>query len=70
MPGCSYCRSVKEFLKGAGVAYGEVDLSTDKEGQAFMDQRGYTALPVTVIGQTEVSGYDMPKIKKALGLDQ
>ena len=52
------------------MAYGEVDLSTDKEGQAFMDQRGYTALPVTVIGQTEVSGYDMPKIKKALGLDQ
>lgn len=68
MPGCSYCRSVKEFLRDAGVSYGEVDLSQDKEGQAFMSARGYTALPVTVIGETEISGYDMPKIKAALGL--
>ena len=70
MPGCSYCRSVKEFLKETGAAYEEVDLSKDKAGQAFMNQRGYTALPVTVIGGTEISGYDMPKIKEALGLGQ
>lgn len=68
MPGCSYCRSVKEYLHSAGVEYEEVDLSTDKEGQAFMNARGYTALPVTVIGKTEISGYHMPKIKEALGL--
>ena len=56
MPGCSYCRSVKEYLRDAGVSYAEVDLSKDKEGQAFMNARGYTALPVTVIGGTEKIG--------------
>lgn len=69
MPGCSYCRSVKEFLRDHGIEYQEVDLSTDEKGKAFMNQRGYTALPVTVIGTTEISGYDMPKIKDALGLE-
>ena len=70
MPGCSYCRSVKEYLREVGAAYTEVDLSKDKEGQAFMNARGYRALPVTVIGDTEISGYDMPKIKAALGIGQ
>lgn len=68
MPECSYCRSVKEFLQGAGVAYQEVDLSTDRQGQAFMADRGYTGLPVTVIGGEEIVGYNMPKVKAALGL--
>lgn len=68
MPGCSYCRSVKEFLRGIDVEYQEIDLSVDEEGKAFMNQRGYTALPVTVIGETEISGYHMPKIKEALGI--
>lgn len=66
MPKCSYCRSVKEYLQSVGVAFQEVDLATDKVGQAFMADRGYTKLPVTVIGSTEISGYDMPQIKAAL----
>ncbi len=70
MPGCSYCRSVKEFLRGIDVAYQEIDLSVDEQGKAFMNQRGYTALPVTVIGDVEISGYQMPKIREALGISQ
>ncbi len=68
MPSCSYCRSVKEFLKNAGVDYEEINLETDKDGQAFMRNRGYRGLPVTVISGKEIVGYDMPKIKDALGM--
>lgn len=68
MPSCSYCRSVKEFLRGVGVDYEEFDLSHDKAGQAFMKLRGYTGLPVTVIDGEEIVGYDMPRIRAALGL--
>lgn len=69
MPACSYCRSVKEFLRQVGVDYEEFDLSHDKAGQAFMKLRGYTGLPVTVIDGAEIVGYDMPRIREALGLD-
>lgn len=68
MPACSYCRSVKEFFRDTGVEYQEFNLETDQAGQAFMKDRGYTALPVTVINGEEIVGYDMPRIKAALGL--
>ena len=68
MPGCSYCRSVKEFLRQGGISYEEINLAEDKAGQAFMESRGYTGLPVTVIGAEEIVGYNMTRIKAALGL--
>ena len=69
MPTCSYCRSVKEFLRDAGIAYEEFNLEHDKAGQDFMRQRRYTGLPVTVINGEEIVGYDMPRIKAALGMN-
>ena len=69
MPTCSYCRSVKEFLQGAGIAYQEFNLEHNKAGQDFMRQRRYTGLPVTVINGEEIVGYNMPKIKAALGMN-
>lgn len=35
MPGCSYCRSVKEFLRQGGISYEEINLAEDKAGQAL-----------------------------------
>lgn len=66
LPGCSYCRQVKDFLGENHIAYEEIDLETDSDGQAFMDSRGYTALPVTVIGSHEVSGFRLDKIRELL----
>lgn len=66
LPGCSYCRQVKEFLSDNGISYKEINLENDAEGQAFMDSRGYTALPVTVIGSHEISGFRLDKIRDLL----
>lgn len=68
MPECSYCKGVKAFLTEHNIPFENIDLSTNKAGQAFMEERGYTGLPVTVIGGEEIIGYDMPKIKAALGI--
>lgn len=66
-PGCSYCKRVKEFLTENNIAYDDINLETDKDGQAFMNMRKYTKLPVTVIGDEEVVGYQMERLKKLLG---
>lgn len=66
MPDCSYCKKVKEFFRENGIAYEEINLQVSSEGQQFMEERGYRALPVTVIGKTEISGYNMDEIKDAL----
>lgn len=66
LPDCAYCRQIKEYLKSKGLSYEEINLETDADGQAFMDDRGYTALPVTVIGSHEISGFRLDKIKEIL----
>lgn len=66
MPGCSYCKQVKDYLDQNSLSYEEINLETDEEGQAFMENRGYTALPVTVIGSLEISGFRLDKIREAL----
>lgn len=66
LPGCSYCSQVKDFLSANHIDYEEINLETDREGQVFMDSRGYTALPVTVIGAHEISGFRLDKIKELL----
>ena len=66
LPGCSYCRQIKDFLTENSIPYEEINLETDKDGQTFMEDRGYTALPVTVIGQHEISGFRLDKIRELL----
>lgn len=66
MPECNYCRKVKEYLTRQGVDFEDFDLSTSGPGQAFMDAHGYTRLPVTVVGDEVIEGYDMGRLKKAL----
>lgn len=39
-----------------------------RPGRPFMESRGYTGRPVTVIGAEEIVGYNMTRIKAALGL--
>lgn len=65
-PDCSYCAQVKEFLTDNHLAYEEINLESDQKGQAFMEDRGYTALPVTVIGTHEIPGFRIDKIRKIL----
>lgn len=66
MPDCGYCKKVKEYLTQQGIEFENFDLSTSKIGQQFMDSHGFTRLPVTVVGETIIEGYDMGKLKKAL----
>ncbi len=66
IPTCSYCKQVKEFLNENNFEYEVIDLETNAQGRAFMDERKYTHLPVTVIGETEISGFRLDLIKETL----
>lgn len=66
VPGCGYCKTIKQHLKKRGFEVTEIDLSVDEDGQNFMDLRGYTGVPVTVIGEQEIVGFKMEDIDEAL----
>ena len=56
-PTCIYCHALMDWLDDLGVEYEEIDATT-------MDD--INVVPVTVIGDEKIVGFDRPAIKKAL----
>ena len=56
-PTCVYCHALMDWLDEKGVEYEEIDATT-------VD--GINVVPVTVIGETRIEGFDRPAIKMAL----
>ncbi|HLC22376.1 MAG TPA: glutaredoxin domain-containing protein [Candidatus Nanoarchaeia archaeon] len=68
-PTCPYCVKVKEFLKEHHVKYTEIDVASDRaKAEEMIEKSGQMGVPVTEVDKTIIVGYDVPKLKKALGL--
>lgn len=68
MPACGYCKQLKKHLDKHNIKYTDINLKTDKEGQAFMNSRKYTGVPVTVIGEEEIVGFNLDRVDEILGI--
>ena len=56
-PTCIYCHALMDWLDSKGIKYAEMDAR---------EKPGIHTVPVTVIGDEEIVGFDRPAIKKAL----
>jgi glutaredoxin 3 len=57
---CPYCHAAKDLLKKKAVAFEEIDVTNDRDGQSAMSARanGRTTVPQIFIGETHVGGCD------------
>jgi glutaredoxin 3 len=57
---CGYCRSAKALLTRKGVAFSEIDVTSDPEERSKMVERanGQMTVPQIFIGATHVGGFD------------
>jgi glutaredoxin len=62
---CGYCRSQEQLLRAAGVPYEAVDFDTSA-GQRAMRALGARGVPVTVVGQRVLRGYDVDRLRDNL----
>ena len=68
-PTCSFCRKAKAYLKDKGVRFKEIDVSRDMKAAADMERKtGQRGVPVVMINNRPVVGFDIPKINRLLGL--
>ncbi|HHY36600.1 MAG TPA: glutaredoxin family protein [Firmicutes bacterium] len=65
-PTCPYCVKVKEFLSQKGVEFVEVDVASDFQARQELIRKGYRGVPVTVIGEEEIPGFDVAKLEEAI----
>ena len=56
-PTCAYCHALMDWLDKQGIEYTEMDATKDPN---------ISTVPVTVIGDERIVGFDRPAIKKAL----
>ncbi len=68
-PTCVYCIVLKKWLDEKKVSYDEVDVSQDEEAQKEMVQKtGQMGIPVIMIDEEVVVGFDKERIVKILNI--
>ncbi len=63
---CGYCRQMREYFADEKIAYVELDVEADAKGKAWHAQLGGRGVPVTLVGQVVVHGYDPEGVRAAL----
>lgn len=66
-PTCAFCLPVKKVLDEKGVEYEEIDITQDeKAAEELKEKTGQMGVPVTIIGDEVVIGYDKKKLEELL----
>lgn len=63
---CTNCTAAKEYLKEKGYEYEEKNVSTDKEAKKELIAMGYMGVPVIMIDDDVVVGFNKSKLDEIL----
>ncbi|MBI4141295.1 glutaredoxin family protein [Candidatus Woesearchaeota archaeon] len=68
-PTCPYCHAVKAFLKENKIKYKDIDVSKNKKAaEEMIEKSGQMGVPVIIVREQVIVGFDREAIKKALKL--
>ena len=68
-PTCSFCNAAKRYFREKNVRFTEVDVSRDMRAARDLQRRtGQTGVPVILINNRPVIGFDRSKINKMLNI--
>ncbi len=69
-PTCSWCNTLKTYLKKNGIRFTDIDVSKDqKAAEAMVAKSGQQGVPQTDINGQIIVGFDKPKINTLLGIN-
>ncbi len=70
-PTCHFCHMAKDFFAENGVSFEDFNVSTDLEKRKEMvDKSGQMGVPVIVIEDKVIVGFNKPKIMELLGIKE
>lgn len=68
-PSCHFCHMAKEFFTANNVVFTDIDVASDAtKRQEMMEKSGQLGVPVIVIDEDIIVGFNKPKIVELLGL--
>ncbi len=67
IPTCSWCRTLKQYLKKNYIKFKDIDVSRDMAAAKDMQRRtGQQGVPVTLINNRPIVGFNKKEIDKLL----
>ncbi len=63
---CPYCRQAKQYLQRKGLCFQEFDIQQNIRAQRTLAKMGAHAVPVIMIGDTRVDGFDRKRLDNLL----
>lgn len=68
-PTCSFCNNAKRYFREKNVRFTEVDVAKDPKAAVDMQRRtGQTGVPVILINNRPIVGFDVSKINLLLNI--
>lgn len=68
-PSCHFCHMAKEFFTANNVVFTDIDVASDAtKRQEMMEKSGQLGVPVIVIDEDIIVGFNKPKIVELLGM--
>ncbi|MEA2050646.1 MAG: glutaredoxin domain-containing protein [Campylobacterota bacterium] len=67
-PKCKWCGELKQYLKSKKIKFNVVDVSKNKAALNDCQKNGCRGVPVLLIGNKWICGFDKQKINKTLGI--
>ena len=68
-PTCSFCNQAKRYLREKSIKFTEVDISRDFNATRDLQRMtGQTGVPVILINNRPIVGFDRPKINQMLNI--
>ncbi len=63
---CGYCQKTRELLSKKKVSYKEYDIEKSKEGRRQYDSLNGKGVPVLIVNDQVIHGYNLKAIEEAL----
>ena len=68
-PSCHFCHMAKDFFKEKNVTYTEYNVASDMaKRQEMLEKSGQMGVPVIIIENDLIVGFNKPKISELLGI--
>ena len=68
---CHFCNMAKEYFKANDIAYTEYNVGTDAaKRQEMIDMTHQLGVPVIVVGDTAMVGFQESKVAELLGMNE
>jgi glutaredoxin-like YruB-family protein len=63
---CPHCRHAKQYLQRKGLLFRELDVQRDARARKAYARLGSRGVPVILIGETRIDGFDPKRLDAAL----